>query len=140
MPLHVALVSIERELRSSEADLVIARTVDGDIGVLPGHEPLVSLLADGIVQIRGGDDGDWAAAVSGGFLSVSKDRVSILAERAVLAEKVDVNAARAAADEARRAIDSAADDDDRERAVADLAYAESQLRAAGQSVGGADAN
>jgi len=64
---------------------------------------------------------------------VSKDRVSVLAERAVLADRVDVTAARTAAEEARRAIDTAADDDDRARAVADLAYARSQLTAAGQS-------
>jgi len=133
MTLHVGLVSIERELRSGDAEMVVARTVDGEIGILTGHEPLVSLLADGVVRVQGGPDGDWSAAVSGGFLSVSKDRVSVLAERAVLADRVDVTAARAAADEARRAIDTAGDDDDRERAVADLAYAQSQLTAAGQS-------
>ncbi len=133
MVLQVDLVSIERELRSAEADSVIARTVDGEIGILTGHEPLVSLLADGVVRVTGGSDGDWSAAVSGGFLSVAKDRVSILAERAVLAEDIDVSAARAAADEAQRAVDAAPDDDDRERAAADLVYARAQLRAAGQS-------
>lgn len=133
MVLQVDLVSIERELRSAEADSVIARTVDGEIGILTGHEPLVSLLADGVVRVTGGSDGDWSAAVSGGFLSVAKDRVSILAERAVLAEDIDVSAARTAADEAQRAVDAAPDDDDRERAAADLVYAQAQLRAAGQS-------
>lgn len=133
MVLQVDLVSIERELRSAAADSVIARTVDGEIGILTGHEPLVSLLADGVVRVTGGSDGDWSAAVSGGFLSVAKDRVSILAERAVLAEDIDVSAARTAADEARRALDAAPDDDDRERAAADLVYAEAQLRAAGRS-------
>ena len=134
MTLQVALVSIERELRSCDADMVIARTVEGEIGILGGHEPVVSLLADGVVQIRGGSQGDWSAAVSGGFLSVAKDRVSILAERAVLADDVDAGAARSAADQAQQDINSAADDDDRARAVADLAYAQAQLQVAGQSI------
>lgn len=133
MALQVDLVSIERELRSAEAETVIARTVDGEIGILVGHEPLVSLLADGVVRVSGGPDGDWAAAVSGGFLSVARDRVSILAERAVLVDDIDVARATTAADEARRAVDAAPDDDDRARAQADLEYAQAQLRAAGHT-------
>jgi F-type H+-transporting ATPase subunit epsilon len=131
--LQVALVSIERELRSGKAEMVIARTVEGEIGILTGHEPLVSLLADGVVRVEGGD-GDWSAAVSGGFLSVAKDRVSVLAERAVLADDVDSAAARSAMEQARREIESASDDGQRERAMADLEYAGAQLRAVGESI------
>lgn len=134
MTLQVALVSIERELRSGEAEMVIARTVDGEIGVLTGHAPLVSLLADGVVRVEGGSDGDWSAAVSGGFLSVAQDRVSVLAERAVLTEDVDAGAARSALEQARRDVESAADDGERERAEADLQYATAQLRAVGDQV------
>ena len=81
-----------------------------------------------------GSDGDWSAAVSGGFLSVAKDRVSVLAERAVLADDIDSAAARSAMEQARREIESATEDGERERAMADLQYAAAQLRAVGESV------
>lgn len=87
MAMRVAVVSPEQEVWSGEAELVIARTLEGEIGVLPGHIPLLGVLADdGEVKIRtgSGSGGDVTAKVSGGFLSVTSDGVSILAERAEL--------------------------------------------------------
>jgi F-type H+-transporting ATPase subunit epsilon len=87
MAMRVAVVSPESEIWSGEAEMVIARTLDGEIGVLEGHVPLLGVLSeDGEVRIRtGSSSNDVTAKVSGGFLSVTKDGVSILAERAELA-------------------------------------------------------
>jgi F-type H+-transporting ATPase subunit epsilon len=104
--LHVELLMPDRSLWSGEAGLVIAKTMDGDIGVLPGHSPLFGILSAGsVVRIREvpGDDnsGDVVrAAVRDGFLSVADDRVSILASVAELAAEVNAEAAQADMDEA----------------------------------------
>ena len=119
--LHVELVSVEREVWSGEADEVIARTTEGEVGILPGHAPLLGQLADGgtIRILRPG--GDVVAAVHGGFLSVTDQGVTVLAEVAELADDIDAGRARAAADRARTEGDTAS-----------LRRAESRLRAVGQ--------
>jgi F-type H+-transporting ATPase subunit epsilon len=121
--LHVRLVVPEGELWTGRADRVIAKTLDGDIGILTGHAPVLGILAPGsLVRILPDDDASgttsWVpAAVNGGFLSVADDRVSILAREAILGADVNVPAARAALD----AADEPA-----------IAYLEAQLAAAGQ--------
>jgi F-type H+-transporting ATPase subunit epsilon len=83
--LHVELVSVEREVWSGEADSVIARTTEGEIGILPGHAPLLGQLADGYdVRILQAGGSELAVHVSGGFLSVTEGGVTILAESATL--------------------------------------------------------
>ena len=121
--LHVELVSVEREVWSGEAVQVSARTTEGDIGVLPGHAPLLGQLADGgTVRIQQAGGGDVVAAVHGGFLSVTDQGVTVLAEVAELREDIDAGRARAALERARSENDIAAQ-----------RRAESRLRAAGQS-------
>jgi F-type H+-transporting ATPase subunit epsilon len=86
MAMRVAVVSPEHSVWTGEARMVIARTLDGEIGVLEGHVPLLGVLAeDGEVRIHTTDgSGEITAKVSGGFLSVTTDGVSILAEKAEL--------------------------------------------------------
>jgi len=93
--LNVQLVAAERAVWSGTARLVVARTVDGDIGVMPGHQPLLGELADGVVVIRTTEGTDQVAAVHGGFISVENNQVSLLAEDAELATEIDVAAAKA---------------------------------------------
>ncbi|WP_148614809.1 F0F1 ATP synthase subunit epsilon [Nocardioides rubriscoriae] len=93
--LQVELVAADRTVWSGHATMVIARTVEGDVGILRGHAPLLSLLTDAVVEITDEEGDVVVAAVDGGFLSVAADRVSILSERAVLAEEIDIDAARA---------------------------------------------
>jgi F-type H+-transporting ATPase subunit epsilon len=100
MALQVELVAADRTVWSGEASMVIARTVEGDIGILPGHAPLLSLLAQSAVEIDG-DDGKVVAALDGGFVSVADDRVSILSGRALLSDEIDANAIRAELGELR---------------------------------------
>ncbi|MGO8957538.1 MAG: F0F1 ATP synthase subunit epsilon [Streptosporangiaceae bacterium] len=106
MTLQVELVNPEGELWTGEAQLVIARTLDGEIGVLTGHAPIIGILAEGsLVQIRPNDPAgpDVFAAVAGGFLSVNDNRVSILARYGQMGTEVDPAAARVALDEAIQA-------------------------------------
>jgi F-type H+-transporting ATPase subunit epsilon len=81
--------------------MVIARTVEGDIGILRGHAPVLSLLTDAVVEIEADDGEVVKAAVDGGFISVAHDRVSILSEHAVLAADIDVSAERSELEEAQ---------------------------------------
>jgi F-type H+-transporting ATPase subunit epsilon len=127
---HVELVSVERLLWSGEARMVIARTTEGELGVLPGHAPLLGeLAAGGIVRIQQEDGGEELVfAVHGGFLSVTEDGVSILAELAERADEIDVGRAQQALERAR-----AAGEDDSEAGAA-ASRALSRLRASGQPV------
>ena len=91
--MQVALVEPEGELWSGNAEMVIARTLDGEIGLLTGHAPVIGILYEGsIVQIRPVAGGpDVFAAVSGGFVSMADNRVSVLARQAQMG--TDVNTA-----------------------------------------------
>lgn len=126
MTLQVQLVAADRSVWSGEASMVITRTVDGDIGVLPGHEPLLAELASGVVVVKTTEGGEVTAAVHGGFISVDADTVSLLAEVAELADEIDVDRARKALDEASNG--EASHDEDANRAA--QARAETRLRAA----------
>jgi F-type H+-transporting ATPase subunit epsilon len=80
MTLNVELVSPTERVWSGQASFVSARTVEGDLGILSDHAPLFGVLVDGAVSIKGIDGSTTDFNVSGGFLSVSNNRVSILTE------------------------------------------------------------
>jgi len=82
--LHVELISTDRIVWSGDASFIVARTVDGEIGILRGHTPVLSLLDEGKVEITPTSGAKFEASVDGGFISVAHDRVSILAEHAEL--------------------------------------------------------
>ncbi len=127
--IEVSLVAVERELWSGQAQMVVARTVDGDIGVMAGHSPLLAQLREGFAaRIIEPDGNVLGVAVHGGFLSVTKQGVSILAEDAELSDEIDVTRARSAYEEAKsRGGDSA-------EAEADLRRAQAQLLATGNDI------
>jgi F-type H+-transporting ATPase subunit epsilon len=126
--MQVELVSIEAAIWSGEATAVYGRTTEGELGILPGHMPLLGALAPGYpVRIEQESGEDLHVAVHGGFLFVHKDNaVSVLAEQAELAEDIDAAAAREALNNAERGEGPEADDA-RNRALA-------QLRALGEQV------
>ena len=78
--LTVEVVSPEKRVWSGEAKMISARTLEGDIGVLPGHAPLLGVLVDGQVSIKVVDGTSQEFNINGGFISVSNNRVSILGE------------------------------------------------------------
>ena len=121
--LHVELVSVEREIWRGEAASVTARTTEGEIGILPGHAPLLGQLAEGFTVENIQADGRVVAAVHGGFLSVTDNGVTILAEIAELSADIDAPRAQAALDRTRTAGDEPG-----------VRRAEARLRAVGQYV------
>lgn len=130
MTLQVKLVVPEGQVWVGNADRIVAKTLDGDVGILTGHTPVLGILASGsVVRILPEDasaTGWIRAAVGEGFLSVADNRVSILAREATLGADVDKSAVRAELDSA---IAAAQASQDPEPAVA--GYLRAQLRAAG---------
>ncbi|MET7400459.1 F0F1 ATP synthase subunit epsilon [Dactylosporangium sp. NPDC005572] len=79
--LHVELVAVEEKVWSGDADMLVARTTEGELGVLPGHAPLLGQLAEaGQVRIKRSGGQDLAFDVTGGFVSVTATGVTVLAE------------------------------------------------------------
>jgi F-type H+-transporting ATPase subunit epsilon len=126
--MQVALVEPEGELWSGSAEMVIARTLDGEIGLLTNHAPVIGILYEGsVVQIRPDSGPDIFAAVTGGFLSMADNRVSILARQAELGTQVDTGAVQGFLEEALRAAGPVGPEE-----PADVRYYRSLLRAASQ--------
>ncbi len=139
MTLHVEVVVADRRLWAGDAGMVIAKTLDGDIGLLTDHPPVLGILAEGsVVRILdpespegGAGDaagGEVTAAVSGGFLSVADNRVSVLAVDAQLGTEVDTSAART---ELESVLGDAGTPSAAEE-PSEAKYARAQLRAAGE--------
>ena len=105
--LNVSLVAVDRKLWSGTATSVSAKTLEGEIGILPRHEPVLALLADSVVRIHTTDDEVLHVAVHGGFFAVDNDNVEILAETAELSGEIDVARAQAALDRQLAAGDEA---------------------------------
>jgi F-type H+-transporting ATPase subunit epsilon len=122
--LQVELVAADRLVWSGEAKMVIARTTEGDVGILPHHAPMLSLLVDGVVDVQTGDGETWVAAVDAGFLSVAGNRISILSEHAEMSHEIDLEKARK---DLERAKSSGENDDEAEEGVR---RAEARIRAA----------
>ncbi|HAN72172.1 MAG TPA: F0F1 ATP synthase subunit epsilon [Actinobacteria bacterium] len=95
--LSIAVVSAERALWSGEARSVVAKTPEGDIGILANHEPVLALLVDSsALKIEQADGSTLMVAVHGGFFSVAGNEVNVIAETAELSENIDVERAKAA--------------------------------------------
>ena len=92
-PFEVQLVATDREVWTGQATLVSFETHDGEVGVMPGHSPMLAMLKDGPILIRQPEGGDLHAAVHTGFAVVDAGKVIILAESAELAEEIDVKQA-----------------------------------------------
>ena len=125
---QVELVAVDHEVWSGEAEVVNARTMEGEIGILPGHEPVLGVLVPSAVVIfcEGGGRRE-VVAVDGGFISVSQGRVSILSEYARMADEITVAQAEKELVEAQRVLDTGdGDDEDRKHFL----RATAQLRAA----------
>jgi F-type H+-transporting ATPase subunit epsilon len=123
--LTVELVAVERRIWSGKANFVFARTTVGEIGVLPGHEPTLAQLEEtGVVRVDSTDGTTTTLAVHGGFLSVTPDTVTVLAEYAELDDEIDVSRAR---DALQRA------DESEPEGAAAAARANVRLKAAGAS-------
>jgi F-type H+-transporting ATPase subunit epsilon len=124
MPLLLEIVTPERLAYSDTVDAVNLPGIEGELGVLPHHAPLVSMLGVGELRIRKGGS-EESFAIVGGFLQVRPDRVVVMAETADLASEIDLERAQEARREAERTLEGAAQTD-----AVDLAAARASLQQA----------
>lgn len=101
--LHLEIVTAESKVFEGEAEMVVAPALDGVVGILPHHSPLVTVLKTGELKIRRGGEDEYLA-LAGGFLQVRPDRVIILADAAERADEIDVARAQAARDRAHEGL------------------------------------
>lgn len=126
-PMQVEVVSADEVVWSGQSTLIIAKTVDGDMGILPGHSPVLAVLAPGGVEVVTTDATREVVAVDGGFLSVAQDRVSILSEYARMADEISLDAAERELADAQARLDAG---DDSEEVRQHVMRASAQVRAA----------
>jgi F-type H+-transporting ATPase subunit epsilon len=105
MPLHLEIVTPEKLAYEDDVDMVLVPGIDGELGILPHHTPLVSLLGVGELKIRKSGS-EESFAIAGGFLQVRPDKVVVMAETADLASEIDLEKAQEARREAERALES----------------------------------
>ena len=121
MPLRLDIVTVERLVYSEEVDMVIAPGIEGELGILPRHAPLLTALTYGELRVKRGGEED-SFAIGGGFLEVQPDQVTVLADAAERAEEIDLERAEAARRRAEEQIEDAA------RTDVDFARADAALR------------
>jgi F-type H+-transporting ATPase subunit epsilon len=122
--LKLTIASPERELYSGEVDIVLAPGIDGQLGILPDHAPLITQLAEGELCARVGGEEHYFA-IHGGFMHVLPDAVTVLADVAERADEIDVERAKAAR---RRALDMLTRAPPEERRLTEVALRRSQVR------------
>jgi len=113
------IVTAERVVFSEDVDVVLAPGVEGQLGVLPHHAPLMTILEPGELLVRKGGE-EFFMAVSGGFLEVRPDRIIVLADTAERAEEIDIARAEEAKQRAKQLLEEGIPDADRARAEAAL--------------------
>ena len=131
MPLLLEIVTPERLVVSDEVDEVIVPGSEGELGILPHHAPLVSTLGAGELRMKKGTEWEYFA-VMGGFVQVRPDKVVVLAETADMASEIDLERAKAARQEAERALEQGS------KEPADLAAAQAALQQALLQIRGAE--
>ena len=123
------IVSAERHVSSNQVDLLVAPGVEGEMAILPSHAPLLTVLKPG--EIRVVKDGeDSFIAVSGGFMEVMPEKVTILADTAERLDEIDIERAQAALKAAQERIASAPVDMDLHRALASLRRSQARIKVA----------
>jgi len=132
MSLKIDIVTAERVVYSDEVDMVIAPGVEGQLGILPRHAPLMTMLQPGELRLRKGGE-EVLMAITGGFLEVRPDRVVILADAAERAEEIDIERAEAARRRAEERLRQRAPDIDLLRAEMSLRRALARLKVAEKS-------
>lgn len=126
---RLEIVTPDKLAFADDVEMVIARATDGDLGVLPGHVPLIAALKTWPVRILK-DEQERQIAVTGGFIEVQTDKITILASAAELPENIDVDRAQAAKDRAEARLANPDTDVDTARAQAALRRAVMRLKIA----------
>lgn len=125
-PMKLEIVTAERLVYSEDVDILVAPGIDGELGILPRHAPLLTVLQPGEIQVRKEGEESFIA-VSGGFLEVMSNTVTILADTAEHVEEIDAERAEAALKRAQERIASAQSDMDLQRAMASLRRSQARI-------------
>jgi F-type H+-transporting ATPase subunit epsilon len=117
---------------TNEAQMVVAPTIDGEVGILPLHAPLVSALKPGEIRVMFEDDQVEWFAVAGGYIQVHMDKVMILADHAAASSQIDVDRAKEAMDLAQQRMAEVEPDDESalNACELDLKWCEAQIQVA----------
>lgn len=126
---RLEIMTAERELYSEDVDLVVAPGANGQLGILPHHAPLLTLLEPGELMVRVNGEDEYIA-VTGGFLEVMSNRVVVLADAVERAEEIDEERALEAMRRAQERIDTRTSDLDLQRALASMRRAQARLKVA----------
>jgi F-type H+-transporting ATPase subunit epsilon len=129
MPMQLRVVSVEQSIFDGEADFLLCRGGDGELGILPHHAPLLTVLKPGPLKIRTGND-EQELFVGGGFLEVLPERVTVLADVAERIEDIDEQAAEEARRRAEEQAHGEVPQEERQRLERELETAEARLRLA----------
>lgn len=124
------LVSPEKLLFSGEVDMVVLPAEDGDMGVLPGHSPVIATIRPGTICIYSGATIQQRLFVAGGFVEVTQERCTVLADTATPIEDIDTADAETRVRDLGEDVSHAKDDTEQAAAEAALAIAEAELHAA----------
>lgn len=129
MALTLEIVTAERIVYSEEVDVLLAPGVVGELGILPSHAPLLTIMQPGEIRVDKNGEQSYIA-VSGGFLEVIGNKATILADTAEHAEEIDEARAEEAVKRAQERITSAASTQDLERALASVRRSQARLKVA----------
>jgi F-type H+-transporting ATPase subunit epsilon len=129
MSIRVDIVTAERLVFSEDADIVMVPGVEGEMGILPHHEPIMTMIKPGEVLVRKGTE-EFSMAVSGGFLEVTPDHITILADAAERADEIDIARAEAAKKRAEEKLTNRTAETDSANAEASLRRALARIRVA----------
>jgi len=118
------IITAERQVYSDEVDMVIAPGFDGQLGILPRHAPLMTMLKPGELMVRKSGEEDMHVAVSGGFMEVLGNRVSVLADACERSDEIDEERAEQAIQRAQERLANRGTEMELERAMASLRRAQ----------------
>lgn len=131
MPLHFELVSPEKLLLSGEAEMVTLPGTEGEMGIMPGHAPLITSLRPGVIEVEGLPAAEGRIFVAGGFAEVAADRLTVLAEEAIAVAELSRADLEQRIKDAEEDLEDAKDDDARRRAQQRIDHLRDLLGAVG---------
>ena len=126
-PMKVEIITAERVVYSEDVDILVAPGIEGELGIMPHHAPLMTSLQPGEIRVRTGNV-ETSMAVSGGFVEVLDNKVIILADSAERADEIDEARAQEAMRRAQERVEMRSADMDLERAVAALRRSQARLK------------
>ena len=129
MPMQLQIITAEREVFSGEVDALVAPGLEGQLGILPRHAPLITVLQPGELMVRA-DGEESFLALSGGYMEVLGNQVIILADAAEDVDEIDESRAQAAMEQAQQRIANRETDVELEQAVASLRRAQARVTVA----------